>query len=119
MADTPWQIIRTPDLYDPWFAALTDDEQERIVSAVNVLAAHGPALRRPLVGAIETSAYRNMKELRPTNSIRIIFAFDPNRNVILLLGGDKQGQWNKWYRNAVRAADARYAQHLKDEGITQ
>lgn len=107
-------ILRTPDLFDPWFNTLGDADQDRIVAAVNMLAAQGPALRRPLVGSIETSQYPNMKELRPTNSIRILFAFDPNRDAILLLGGDKRGQWSKWYRTAIPEADARYAEHLAD-----
>ncbi|GAA2817297.1 hypothetical protein GCM10010441_47350 [Kitasatospora paracochleata] len=58
-----------------------------------------------------------MKELRPrTDSeteIRILFAFDPDREAILLIAGDKAGVWNKWYDENIPAADARFDEHLK------
>jgi hypothetical protein len=55
-----------------------------------------------------------MKELRVVRggALRILFAFDPRRAAILLLGGDKTGQWNEWYRTAVPEADRLYDEHL-------
>lgn len=54
-----------------------------------------------------------MKELRPRGgSIRILFAFDPRRMTILLLGGDKSGRWNAWYDEAIPLADRLYDEHL-------
>ena len=54
-----------------------------------------------------------MKELRPCGSnIRILFAFDPRRVAILLLGGDKAGQWHTWYNQAIPVADRLYDDHL-------
>jgi len=56
-----------------------------------MLAATGPTLSRPVVGAIETSRHNNMKELRCSKDgqLRVLFAFDPLRRAILLIGGDK------------------------------
>lgn len=58
-----------------------------------------------------------MKELRPGSSgrseVRILFAFDPQRHAIMLLAGDKQGRWDKWYRTNVPIADDRYDEHLE------
>jgi hypothetical protein len=58
-----------------------------------------------------------MKELRPPSTgateIRILFAFDPMREAILLVAGDKSGNWDGWYRKAIPAADERYAEHLR------
>ena len=68
-----------------------------------------------------------MKELRPTSpgmsEFRILFAFDPKRQAILLLGGDKSGttynglaskaKWAKWYEKAIPEADRRYDEHLR------
>jgi hypothetical protein len=62
-----------------------------------------------------------MKELRPPEgNIRILFAFDPRRAAILLLGGDKTNQWSTWYDRMIPVADRRYDQHLdtlKREGL--
>ena len=55
-----------------------------------------------------------MKELRPTTSIRILFAFDPRRTTILLLGGDKRGSWDRWYDDNVPLADQLYDHHLAE-----
>jgi len=43
----------------------------------------------------------------------ILFAFDPRRMAILLLGGDKTGQWREWYREAIPLADDLYDAHLE------
>jgi hypothetical protein len=63
-----------------------------------------------------------MKELRPAASnIRILFAFDPRRTVILLIGGDKTNRWHEWYRRMIPVADALYDEHLieiQQEGAT-
>lgn len=60
--------------------------------------------------------YHNMKELRPpssgTSEIRMLFCFDPAREAIFLVAGDKAGNWNRWYREAIPLADERFAQHL-------
>jgi hypothetical protein len=53
-------------------------------------------------------------------SIRILFAFDPRRMAILLLGGNKRGQWERWYRISIPIADDLYDEHmetLKKEGL--
>ena len=67
-----------------------------------------------------------MKELRPPSSgnteIRLLFAFDPRREAIFLVAGDKAGNWDGWYREAIPLADERFTQHLADleaEGATK
>ena len=51
-------------------------------------------MARPIVDKVSGSKFHNMKELRSAGtSIRILFIFDPNRQAILLLGGDKEGNW--------------------------
>ena len=57
-----------------------------------------------------------MKELRPAQTIRVLFAFDPRRVAILLIGGDKRGAWNRWYDEMVPVADALYDDHLAEVG---
>jgi hypothetical protein len=80
-----------------------------------VLRVRGPVLGRPLVDSIHQSRHANMKELRPLGTnIRILFAFDPRRAAVLLIGGDKSGRWNEWYATMVPIADRIYAEHLED-----
>jgi hypothetical protein len=59
-----------------------------------------------------------MKELRPPSSgsteIRLLFAFAPRREAIFLVAGDKAGNWDGWYREAIPLADERFAQHLNE-----
>jgi hypothetical protein len=87
-----------------------------IEQAIDQLAADGPSLGRPLVDRVKAIRYHHMKELRPASSgateIRMLFAFDPVREAIFLVAGDKSGNWDGWYREAVPLADERYAEHL-------
>lgn len=57
-----------------------------------------------------------MKELRPgsagASKIRILFCFDPDRQALLLVAGDKRGQWQDWYKQAVPLAGERYERWL-------
>lgn len=88
---------------------------EHVEAAVDVLSEHGPTLGRPLVDTLVGSKLANLKELRPRQTmIRILFVFDPWRSAILLVGGDKTGQWTSWYRHAVPRAEALYEIYAKE-----
>jgi hypothetical protein len=43
-----------------------------------------------------------------------LFVFDPWRSAILLVAGDKSGEWNRWYRRAIPEAEQLYAVYLKE-----
>jgi hypothetical protein len=104
------------ELIEDWLREVDDDTYDQIGAAIEILGEHGPGLGRPLVDSIVGSRHKNMKELRPGSAgrseVRILFAFDPKRRAILLLAGDKQGAWTKWYRKYVPVADDRYDDHL-------
>jgi hypothetical protein len=56
-----------------------------------------------------------MRELRVQHRgrpYRVLYAFDPRRVGILLLGGDKTGN-DRWYEEFVPKADRLYASHLE------
>jgi hypothetical protein len=90
--------------------------REAVIAIVNLLAELGPQLSRPQCDTLKNSAYANMKELRfslPDGEWRIAFAFDPNRQAILLVGGSKSGRpERRFYKGLIRIADMRYAEHL-------
>ena len=105
------------ELIAPWLASLDSGSREQVVAAVEVLSEHGPQLGRPLVDTVTTSRHKNMKELRPGSAgrseLRILFAFDPERQAILLVAGDKAGNWKSWYRKSIPVADDLFAIHLR------
>src|SRR5437764_876907 len=73
-------------------------------AAVRLLEQRGPGLGRPLVDSIVGSRHANMKELR-ASTLRVLFAFDPRRSAILLIGGDKRDRWQEFYEEMIPLAD--------------
>jgi hypothetical protein len=110
-----WEIQFT-DQFEEWWGAITPEQQAAVAAAVEVLQDTGPGLGRPLVDTIASSRHPNMKELRASRdgALRVLFAFDPLRSAILLLGGNKTGRWNDWYSEAVPLADDLYDEHLRE-----
>jgi hypothetical protein len=113
-----WDVELHADV-NKWFEGLCDADPwcaDRVEEAIDVLAEVGPTLGRPLVDRIAGSRYHNMKELRPASTgsteIRILFVFDPRRTAILLVAGDKSGDWRGWYESNIPLAEERYAEHL-------
>lgn len=91
----------------------------RLVSqAIDQLMDQGPQLGRPLVDRIAGSRLQNLRELRPGSSgrseVRILFIFDPVRNAVLLVAGDKSDRWTQWYREAIPMAEELYDQYVKE-----
>lgn len=113
-----WEILMTAqveafldDLYD------TDRlSHQRVNQAILVLERNGPAEGRPLVDTVASSRIANMKELRPPSAgrseVRILFVFDPWRSAVLLVAGDKSGQWKQWYQTAIAQAEQAYEDYL-------
>lgn len=98
-----------------------------MVARVELLEQLGPGLGRPAVDGVHQSRHSNMKELRAERALRVLFAFDPRRTAILLIGGDKSPDdpgspnWNQWYDRYVPIADDLYDSHLRElreEGMT-
>ena len=110
-----WEILTT-DFFDDWFAGLDADCQVEVIAKVNLLKLRGPKLSRPHADTLNGSKHTNMKELRGRTSravLRIAFAFDPTRNGILLVGGDKSGVNQRlFYKQLVSKADELYDLHL-------
>jgi len=115
-----WDIEYTDEFFD-WWQTLSAREQRPIIAAIEVLEQRGPGLGRPLVDTIHGSRHPNLKELRPRGgNIRILFAFDPRRTAILLLGGDKTDRWQEWYAEMIPLADDLYDAYLaelRQEGL--
>jgi hypothetical protein len=83
-------------------------------AVVILLQRFGPALRFPYSSSIASSRHSHMRELRVQHAgrpYRILYAFDPRRMAILLIGGEKTGD-DRWYETSVPLADRLYDEHL-------
>jgi hypothetical protein len=97
-----------------WWHRLTEAEQESVAYVVGLLESMGPALRHPHSSGVAGSKHAHMRELRIQHQgrpYRVFYAFDPRRNAILLLAGDKTGD-DRFYLKMVPKADRLYDQHL-------
>lgn len=87
----------------------------RVAQAAAALREEGPALGPPLVDRLKGAKIHHLKELWPASrgrsEIRIIFAFDPKRSALLLPGGDKAGNWQRWYRGNIPEAGQLYVDY--------
>ena len=99
------------------YEELSEAVQDELVASLTPLREFGPALGRPDVDTLNDSRYANMKELRfraGGGVWRVAFAFDPRRNGILLVAGDKSGvSETKFYKRLIDKADKRYKEHLE------
>jgi hypothetical protein len=116
-----WAIRTTSDVRQ-WLRALRHDDPDTYRSvnvAIDMLAERGPGLGRPLVDTLRGSEISNLKELRPRSgrdvAIRILFVFDPWSQGVLLVAGNKAGDWSGWYEVAIPVAEAAYESWLAFE----
>ena len=108
-------LVEYTDEFESWWNELSEEAQEEIAAKVELLEERGPVLPRPHSDVIKTSRHANMKELRADfndHHLRVLYAFDPRRAAILLIGGDKTGD-PKWYDRHVPIADELFERHLK------
>lgn len=105
-----------------WWDTLDEDDQDRIAQSVGLLEQYGPSLPFPYGSGVKGSRHGHMRESRIKaggKQIRVLYAFNPLRNAVLLIGGDKTGD-DRWYDTYIPEADKLYDAHLdelKKEGL--
>jgi hypothetical protein len=108
-----WDVEYT-DEFGEWWNRLTEAQQVSIDASVQMLESRGPQLGYPHSSGIGSSRHAHMRELRVQHRgrpFRVLYAFDPRRMAILLIGGDKTGD-SHWYERMVPMADRLYDEHL-------
>lgn len=108
-----WTVLFHPE-FDKWFDAQELGLREAIASHLQVLQERGPELGRPYVDTLKEASLSNLKELRVQYRgapWRMLFVFDPFRNALLLVGGNKQGD-KRWYKKNIAEAEKRYREYL-------
>jgi len=109
-----WEVEYT-DEFGAWWHGLSEAEQVSVDASVHLLEARGPQLGHPHSSGIASSRHSRMRELRVQHRgrpYRVLYAFDPRRTAILLIGGDKTGN-DRWYDEYVPLADRLYDEHLE------
>lgn len=110
-----WEVEFSAE-FGQWWESLSAAEQKSVDFTVTLLQEVGPTLRMPHSSGIQMSKHNHMRELRIQHDgrpYRVLYAFDPRRAAILLVGGDKTGK-DRWYEEYVPLADAIYDQHLRE-----
>jgi hypothetical protein len=110
-----WAVL-FHDEFDHEFDALPEQVQDELLATAKLIEHFGPHLGRPRVDTLKGSRYANMKELRFDSDggvWRVAFAFDPKRQAILLVCGDKSGVSEKrFYNQLITKAEERFGRHL-------
>lgn len=111
----PWTVAHH-HAFDTEYDALPEVVQDELMAMAGLLELYGPRLGRPHVDTLGGSRHANMKELRfnaADGAWRVAFAFDPERQAILLVAGDKAGVAQKrFYKSLIARADKRFDEHL-------
>lgn len=109
-------VVRFAPEFESEFTELSEAVQTELLAQAKLLQHFGPQLGRPRVDTLKGSKHANMKELRfdaDDGVWRVALAFDPLRQALLLVAGDKSGGSEaRFYRSLIRKADARFSAHL-------
>jgi hypothetical protein len=108
------EVIVT-DEFKAWYEALSEAEQERVAFSVSLLEARGVTLPFPYSSAIQGASFA-LRELRTQvegDPLRTFYAFDPSRQAVLLIGGDKTGDEN-FYKRTIPIAERIWKEYLAE-----
>ena len=111
-----WTVEYT-DEFQAWWVTLAESTQDDIDRVVALLEEFGPTLGYPYSSDIRGAniALRELRVQRNARPIRVLYAFDPVRSALLLIGGDKTGN-DRWYEEHIPLAERLFKQHLKELG---
>ena len=110
------EVLGTAE-FEEWFLALDARDTVAVVRVVGLLEAKGLALSYPYSSALVGSRYA-LRELRVQSAghpLRIVYAFDPKRQAVLILGGDKTGD-ERFYERVIPQAEVIWERYLREQG---
>ena len=100
-----------------WLDAQEEELKVRTLAHLDLLEERGPLLARPHADTLKGSEIANLKELRfkfERAPIRILFAFDPRQQAVIILAGSKQGD-KRWYDANIPIAEKLFKEHLEGQ----
>ena len=98
-----------------WYVGLNEEESGKVFEAVEQLKLLGVTLGFPYSSAIRGSRFP-LRELRiksGRHQLRVLYAFDRERQAVLLLGGDKTGD-DRFYEWAIPAAEKEWEDYVAE-----
>ena len=113
-----WNVLLHGE-FETEFWGFHEDVRRNLLAAAKFLEKDGPKTGRPYVDTLTGSKHANMKELRfsahdGSEVWRALFAFDPERNALILVAGEKQGVNEAlFYKRSIKIADERFDSHLR------
>jgi hypothetical protein len=108
------------DEFTEWFKALGDDEAKAVLHVVDLLELMGLALGTPHSSALKATRYA-LRELRPKQGhspLRVVYAFDPKRDAVVIIGGDKSGD-PKFYERIIEQAERLWERYLAERAAAE
>jgi len=109
--------VVTTTVFADWLNAQSVEVMAEVASVILLLREHGHRLARSHADTLKGSTFANMKELRVKTSeaeIRIAFAFDPKRQAVVLVAGDKRGvNQKRFYKRLIAKADSLFSEYLQ------
>lgn len=112
----PYELILLDD-FASWLDEQDEERRIKVLGHLGLLEERGPLLGRPYVDTLKGSKIANLKELRvqhKSEPIRILFAFDPKQQAVIILGGSKQAD-KRWYDTNIPIAEASFSKHLEKQ----
>ena len=113
-----WRVIYH-DKFKEEFGRLPESVQRKLADATVTLQNAGPNATRPVVDTLKGSKLKNLTEIRFRASggeWRFAFIFDPLRNAVILVAGNKSGTNQKrFYSTLISIAEKRYKQYLENQ----
>jgi hypothetical protein len=109
--------VVTTDEFAEWFAMLDDDQLKAVDHIVGLLELKGLALGHPYSSALKGThfPFRELRSQRYSTALRIVYAYDPHRDAVLIIGGDKAGN-SRFYEEITPKAEKIWKQYLKERG---
>lgn len=108
------------DEFDKWLQTCDENVQDELMALIGVLRVYGVKTQYPYSSKVfGAKRYKSMRELRTKidkRAYRVLYIFDPKRNAVLLLGGDKSGD-KQWYKKSITIAEKIYDEYLLKNNI--
>jgi len=110
--------VNVTDEFKAWYEGLSEAEQDRVAFTVGLLEERGVTLPHPYSSSIKGGASFALRELRTQaegDPLRTLYAFDPSRQAVLLIGGDKTGD-ERFYERMIPIAERIWNEYLEETG---
>ena len=106
--------VRHSKEFAAWLESLEATERASVHRVVTLFELQGVVLGAPYSSALRGAGFP-LRELRPrggASPLRVLYAFDPRREVLILLGGNEATEAS-FYRRAIARAETIWIAHLE------